>query len=309
MRHWALPLLRCQACGATALHTGSDAVICDACGLSYPTRDDVSDFLHELHPVASRERTAVHQIDRRQGAPAEWTADVLGRLHEGRLTAEEVAGTPHLRVIEESREQVLDLLAREPLPPDAVVLELGADVGWVSSILVDAGCRVIGTDITDHLFLAPYRDSPRLCRILADMNRVPFGDATMDAVWATACVHHSWDLRRTFREIARVLRPGGQAWLCCEPIPPRLRYVLARGVGDEERALGINETWIARGTWLDACRAAGLHPRLIRPRLDPNRLRERLARHRLPPAAAALMRPVLPWLQVSVHLLAAKPAA
>lgn len=308
MRGWALPLLRCLECSATALEPRSDDIWCPVCGTAYPRRDDVADFLHRPHPTIVKEREAVHQIDREAGAPPEWMHAVLGRLNRDELTAEDLAASEHIRAIAESRTQVLALLDREPLMPGSVALELGADVGWASSVLLTAGCRVIATEITDHLLLAPDRDSPNLCRLFADMNRVPLADSTVDVVFAASCVHHSWDLGLTFREIARVLKPGGTAYLCGEPLPSLARYVTGWRFGHRERALGINETWIRRDVWLRECRDAGLEPRIVFPDLDEHQLKARLRKRQLPGFLSHILSPIMSTLQVSVHLRAVKPA-
>jgi SAM-dependent methyltransferase len=308
MREWAFPLLRCLECSGGPLESGADNVRCLACGTAYARRGDVVDFLHRPHPTILREREAVHQIDREAGAPAEWMHAVLTRLNRDELTAEDLAASAHIRAIAESRSQVLALLDDDRPASGSVVLELGADVGWASSVLLSAGCRVVATEITDHLFLASDRDSPNLCRLLADMNRVPLADSTVDVVFAASCVHHSWDLGLTFREIARVLKDGGTAYLCGEPLPSWLRYLAGGRFGHKERALGINETWIRRDVWLRECRAAGLEPRIVFPDLSDRQMRDRLHKRRLPGFLSSVLRPMMSTLQVSVHLRAEKPA-
>lgn len=309
MRDWALRALRCLECSGTALESLPDAVRCTTCETVYVRRDDVTDFLHRPHPTIVREREAVHGIDREAGAPRDWMQAVLRRLEHDQLTENDLASSAHVRAIAESRAQVMDLLDREGPAPGATVLELGADVGWASSILLKAGCRVIATDITDHLFLAPDATSPSLCRILADMNRVPLADSSVDVVFAASCIHHSWDLALTFREIARVLKPGGTAYLCGEPLPSFPRFIIGGRFGHAERALGINETWTRRGVWLRHCRAAGLQPRIIFPNLTDEQLTRRLQERRLPELLGRVLRLVLPTLQVSVHLRADKAGA
>ena len=308
MRGWALPLLRCLECAGGPLELGSAGVRCLACGTTYAQKGDIVDFLHRPHATIVREREAVHRIDREAGAPAEWMHAVLKRLNHDELTAEDLASSAHIRAIAESRSQVLALFDEDPPAPGSIVLELGADVGWASSLLLNAGCRVIATEITDHLFLAPDHESPNLCRLLADMNRVPLADSTVDVVFAASCVHHSWDLGLTFREIARVLKDGGTAYLCGEPLPSWLRYLAGGRFGHKERALGINETWIRRDVWLRQCRAAGLEPLVVFPHLSDRQMRERLRKHRLPGVLSDLLRPLMSTLQVSVHLRANKPA-
>lgn len=275
----------------------------------FPEREGVLDCLHELHPVPARERRAVAEGDRRAHSPAE--GEHAGDIDVGAGEREEAERAYH-RAIAEAREIVEGLLEREPLPAEPVVVEVGADYGWTSALLLDRGARVIATDISDHLRHASRGESEALCRIQADMNRLPVADGVADVVWATACAHHSWDLQRTFREIARVLGPGGRAYLCNEPLPAWPRYLFGFGFGREERARGINETWISRRGWLRRCRRAGLEPRLVFPAMAGERLERRLARRGLPKSLGwlpgrllgRLLAPVLPWLQVSVHLIA-----
>jgi SAM-dependent methyltransferase len=141
------------------------------------------------------------------------------------------------------------------------------------------------------------------------MNRVPLADQVADLVWSTAAAHHSWDLERTFREAARILRPGGRLAFTCEPMPAWPRYLFGRDFGRAERALGINETWIRRATWLRLARRAGLTPAIRLPALSAAAIRERLAERGWPPALARWTLPVLPLLQVSVHLVATRTAS
>lgn len=303
---WALPLLRCLECAGTGLESGLEEVRCPSCGTTYPWRDDVGDFLYRPHPAIVRELEAVRTIDREDGVPREKMRAVLDRLERDALTSKDLAGSAHIRAIAESREQILELLEREPIAPGSRVLELGADVGWATSILLDAECRVVAIDITDHLHQVRNADDPDLCRLLADMNRVPLADATMDVVFAASCAHHSWDLGLTFREIARILKPGGTAYLCGEPLPSLPRYVVGGGFGRRERELGINETWIRRADWLHLCRQAGLEPRIVFPALSDAQVRERLRRKHLPGFLAGLLRLAMPVLQVSAHLRADK---
>ena len=306
MRDWALPLVRCLECSATTLELRPADLRCLACGTTYARRGDIVDFLYRPHPTIVREREAVHRIDREAGAPEKWMHAVLGRLNRDELTNEDLASSAHIRAIADSRAQVLALFAEEKLKPGSVALELGADVGWASSILLEAGCRVIATDITDHLSLAPDRGSPNLCRLFADMNRMPLADSSMDIVFAASCVHHSWDLGLTFREIARVLKDGGTAYLCGEPLPSFLRYAVGGRFGHKERELGINETWTRRDVWLRHCRNAGLAPRIVFPNLSDSQIRSRLRKRWLPGFLTGVLRPVLSTLQVSVHLRADK---
>ncbi|MEM6795285.1 MAG: methyltransferase domain-containing protein [Acidobacteriota bacterium] len=157
------------------------------------------------------------------------------------------------------------------------------------------------------MHLAERASDPNLCRLQSDMNALPLADASVETVWATAAAHHSWDLGATFREAARVLKPGGRLYFCCEPMPSWLRWPLGLAVGDAERELGIHETWVPRWRWLALARRAGFRVRLVFPELSDAQMAERLRARSVPdalaPALGALVRPALRVLQVSIHLV------
>ncbi len=216
---------------------------------------------------------------------------------------------PSFAAFAHTRRRALAMLAELALAPGRTVVELGADHCLASSTLLDAGHRVVAIDITDHLKLAPRPEHPGLCRIKADMNRLPIAPGSIDVVWATACVHHSWSLERTFAEARRVLAPDGLFVLLSEPMPawPRfLLFGLGRRFGAAERELGINETLHRRGRWLAAARGAGFAPKLRFPRLSETELARRLedVPGILRPLARALAGRGAPLAQVSIHMIA-----
>src|SRR5690242_13579743 len=151
MRSWAVPLLRCLNCNRGGLEARRGDVWCPHCGTSYARDADITDFLFRPHPTVQRERDAVHKIDRDAGASAEEAREILRRLQSGTLTADDVARSEHTRTIAEARAQVQSFFAVEGPPPGSTVLEIGADSGWASSLLLERGCKVIAIDITDHL--------------------------------------------------------------------------------------------------------------------------------------------------------------
>ncbi len=308
MRDWALSILGCVQCRGR-LARDSAQVVCVQCGHAYPTIDDVTDFTSNLHPTPAREREAVHGLDGSLEAAGPLPALLGALVTGGALSQDDLRAFPCLEHARTARDQIRHLLARRPLPPGAVVVEIGADHGWLSSLLVANGCRVIASDITTHLRLAPAADSPNLCRVYADMNRLPVADASADVFWATAAVHHSWDVTKTFAEAARILKPGGRIYLCCEPMPGFVRYMFGHGFGRAERDLGINEQWIPRWRWLALSRQASFEPELVFPDLDATTVQSKLTKRGLPAMLAPFIAPLMRSLQVSIHLVADKAPA
>jgi SAM-dependent methyltransferase len=306
MREWALGILRCPRCGGAPLRHGNDAVSCPSCTTSYGIREGITDFLIDPNPIVDRERAAVEKLDEEGPDAGRRLRERLERMETGQLTESDQHEFPCLRHALEGRAQILELLEAHPLSEGDLVVELGADHCWTSSVLLDAGCRVVALDLTDHLRLAARGSDPRLCRLKADMNRLPLDAGVADVVWATAAAHHSWDLRKTFSEAARVLKKDGRLVFCCEPLPSWPRYVLGRNFGQKEREMGINECWTPRSTWVRLAVEAGFRPQLVFPSMGPEILTRRLKERHLPAALAPLARPFLKTLQVSIHLLASR---
>ncbi|MFC2171956.1 class I SAM-dependent methyltransferase [Acidobacteriota bacterium] len=279
---------------------------CPSCNARFKINDDITDFLSHLHPVAARERQAVASLDGEASGASDKLRGLLKKFDVQEPDEGELQEFPCLRHAKETRVQLRQLLAKYPMKPGWIVVELGADHCWTSNLLLDAGCHVIAVDITDHLSLASRAGDPDLCRINADMNALPLAHDSVDIVWATSSAHHSWDLAKTFREAFRILRQGGMLLFCSEPLPSWPRYLFGKRFGQTERALGINEKWIRRGKWLTLCRRAGFRAQLAFPTLRPQAVRERLEAHHLPGALAPFLMPLLKTLQVSIHLIAFK---
>lgn len=303
---WALPLLQCPACQAQALESSDAALTCQQCERAYPVHHGIANFLANAHEAVRKERSAIARLDAGEVSLPVEAPPAKPSTDEGSATPDAAAAQAFERHVSGSRRQLQEVLAQDPLEAGSVVVELGADSCWASGLFLDRDCRVLAVDISDHLRLADRADDANLCRLNADMNDLPVADGSVDVVWATAAAHHSWDLAVTFREAHRVLRCGGRIQLCCEPMPSWLRYPFGLGVGDAERDLGINETWIPRSRWLQLADRAGFDAELTFPQLDDETMAERLSRRRLPRALIPLLRPVLRQFQVSIHLTGRK---
>ncbi|MFI4943633.1 MAG: class I SAM-dependent methyltransferase [Burkholderiales bacterium] len=97
------------------------------------------------------------------------------------------------------------------------VLEIGFGAGTDHLRLARRGSWLVGVDLTPQNFVETQRRfelegrHPRLA--VADMESLPFRDRTFDRVYSLGAIHHTPDVRRTVCEIARVLAPGGRAWV------------------------------------------------------------------------------------------------
>jgi SAM-dependent methyltransferase len=95
------------------------------------------------------------------------------------------------------------------------VLEVGPGLGTDHAQIARAGARAYAIDLTiGHLQSTRRRFAleGRVARLArADAERLPFGDASFDAVYSFGVLHHTPDTQAAVDEIRRVLRPGGFA--------------------------------------------------------------------------------------------------
>ncbi|MCB9846883.1 MAG: arsenite methyltransferase [Phycisphaeraceae bacterium] len=108
------------------------------------------------------------------------------------------------------------------LKPGEVVLDLGSGGGFdcfIAGPKVGAVGRVIGVDMTPEMLskarenLTSYREQSGLDNVefrLGEIENLPVADASVDVVISNCVINLSPDKRRVWREIARVLRPGGR---------------------------------------------------------------------------------------------------
>jgi 2-polyprenyl-3-methyl-5-hydroxy-6-metoxy-1,4-benzoquinol methylase len=95
------------------------------------------------------------------------------------------------------------------------VLEIGCGMGLHTLELARRGAKVHAIDLTDVAVDATQArmnefgmDGEVRC---ADAESLPYGNETFDFVWSWGVIHHSARTARIVREIARVLKPHGQA--------------------------------------------------------------------------------------------------
>jgi ubiquinone/menaquinone biosynthesis C-methylase UbiE len=129
-------------------------------------------------------------------------------------------------------------------------LEIGAGTGFFSLNLRQAGVldEVHVTDISPGMVEAAKANAAQLGfdieGRIADAEELPYPDETFDIVVGHAVIHHIPDVEQAFREMLRVLKPGGRVVICGEPT--RYGDLIARR--------------LSRATWWAATRVTHLPP-------------------------------------------------
>jgi SAM-dependent methyltransferase len=105
------------------------------------------------------------------------------------------------------------------LRPDAMVLDLGAGAGIVPQMNFSGlARRLCGIDPDAIVHDNPYLDERKVGR----GESIPFEDATFDLVFANNVLEHLPEPNGVFREVHRVLKPGGTFVI---KTPNKLHYV------------------------------------------------------------------------------------
>jgi SAM-dependent methyltransferase len=99
-----------------------------------------------------------------------------------------------------------------PLPGERA-LDLGCGVGHTLRRIAPLVAFAVGADATFEMMQAG-RDSvvtaPNAAFAQSDANALPFADASFDLATCRLAAHHFTDVAAAFRDVRRVLRPGGR---------------------------------------------------------------------------------------------------
>ncbi len=108
-----------------------------------------------------------------------------------------------------------------PRTQSLVVVDVGAGVGWLSNRLTELGHEALAVDLTidphDGLGAARHYQHKFSCS-QAEMDALPFPDASADVVIYNASLHYSCDYAVTLAEALRVLKSTGRIVVMDSPI-------------------------------------------------------------------------------------------
>ncbi len=131
-----------------------------------------------------------------------------------RLTPEDLAPIDQFHI--RGRAATLELARAAGLDATQHVLDVGSGVGGTSRCLAkEFGCRVTGIDLTDEYCRAAAMLSAKtgLSHLVdyrqGDATKLPFDDQAFDVVWTEHVAMNIPDKTRLYKEMHRVLKPGG----------------------------------------------------------------------------------------------------
>ena len=144
------------------------------------------------------------------------------------------------------------------LKPGEVVLDLGSGGGFdvfIAGKKVEASGRAIGVDMTAEMLAKArknnesYRQTSGLDNVefrLGEIEHLPIADASVDVVISNCVINLSPDKAQVWREMARVLKPGGRVAVSdlalLKPLPPGISEMVEALVGCVAGAVLVSET-------------------------------------------------------------------
>ena len=159
------------------------------------------------------------------------------------------------------------------LKPGETVLDLGAGGGFdifIAGRKVGATGRAIGVDMTPEMLgkarnnIAHYRKETGLDNVefrLGEIEHLPVADYSVDVIISNCVINLSPDKAQVWREIARVLKPGGRVAVSdmalLKPLPPEILKMVEALVGCVAGAALVADTE-------NFARAAGLSEIAVR---------------------------------------------
>ena len=132
-------------------------------------------------------------------------------------------------------------------PGGGCVLDIATGTGELAFELARQGAsRVVGADFCDAMVAVAQRKliererRPNVSFMVGDAMRLPFPDATFDAIVNGFMLRNVGDLATTFAELCRVLKPGGRL-ACLDLTPPRgiMRHFFSLYIATVVPLLGV----------------------------------------------------------------------
>lgn len=269
--------IKCLNCGGKNFDIANTAedgkeirsadIICLKCNEKYKVKDGIIYLLLSDETIKKEQAGWVAALDKSKN-PEEWTDSFILSLPN--------VEDPSLKIKPENlvswtkqADNFYGVLKNIPDFNDKMTLDIGAGRCWSTAEFARSGAKCVAYDILPDKYLGLLssdiffqHENIYFERVIGSMTNIPFADNTFDIVFSNCSLHHTTDLELTFKEISRVLKPGGLIAVSNEPVKGLFRN---KEASREEIEAGINENVFTIQQWLRAINNAGLHGRVLFP--------------------------------------------
>jgi SAM-dependent methyltransferase len=134
------------------------------------------------------------------GRPPEWFCKLMTACgYRGRFTGDFIKSWDVWRTAQ---------FLETRLGKDELIVDLGAYQSEILPVLGKLGFRALhGIDLNPELAAAPYAN--RIQLKVGDFYSTPYDSGSFAAVTSISAIEHGLDIPRLFKEVSRILRPGG----------------------------------------------------------------------------------------------------
>jgi SAM-dependent methyltransferase/uncharacterized protein YbaR (Trm112 family) len=256
--------LACPVCRGS-LMPESQTFRCSTCDRTYPLVDGIPILVPDLDATV-HEHTETHELGH-GGREPDGRHKATQAAYFDKADAEEFEitrpyGTPRLYeflISEKFRRAIAPI--RHDLPGMSVLTVCGGS-GMDAEFLARAGARVVSSDLAlgaaRRTIARARRHNIPITVVVADVERLPFGDASFDLVFVHDGLHHLEDPDAGLVEIARVAR----RWVSVtEPARAAItRLAVRAGIALEREESGNRVERLAPDEIVDVLRGSGFRP-------------------------------------------------
>jgi SAM-dependent methyltransferase len=260
MRKDLLNLLRCPNCFSKNLmltikvvdiHEVKEGhIYCEGCHSTFPILNGVIELLSGLDVNTLKERNARHK-------QRDWSVE------QQRPFINDNTAQPWLwPAFAANVKQGLDLIE----PKGKTVLDIGAATCWATRMMCERGATAVAIDISTSMLIdgeAQFSKGVYFERVTANMVVLPFRDKSVHAIFFSASIHHTSNLKQVIKECTRCITDDGSFILVNEPVSGYLRN--NQSFGEIDLSAGMNEHIYSLNEYQDAVRSAGLETKIFFP--------------------------------------------
>jgi len=218
------PLLACPVCGA-ALRPSSDEGRCLVCPSAHGPHGEAGWAIHRGIPRLLVGSAAPHAETRSEAR----TVRAFERQWRRYGSLKRIFG----KDVDAMRANLVGARMGAHIDADwyrgKTVLDAGCGHGRYLRAFASLGARVVGLDIGRGPEMAGVPlDDPAIAVVQGSVLQVPFRDASFDLVFSDGVIHHTPDAHAAFRELARLVKPGGALYIWVYPREGGLRETIFR---------------------------------------------------------------------------------